>query len=199
MQIKSLRLLYVYTAITKFLEVLYVINPWNTYCVFLTRGYYLLKSLSRESYEIYSWPLVAKCRSFKYREPSHFSRNLEKMGDKFTAIYEIKKLNCMSTISRLWIPIMGKLINWYIYNFLTTRFNIILLSQVVCSLYTLLSFLMRTSCTGNIDTHLDLFTVLTFGTQFSQWSCSLIFLSSQLFSLKHLQSYFIVLHIITYL
>jgi len=111
MQIKSLRFLYVYLAITKFLEVLYVINPWNTYCVFLTRSCYLLKSLSRESYEIYSWPLGAKCRSFKYREPSHFSRNLEKMGDKFTAIYEIQKLNCMSTISRLWIPIMGKLIN----------------------------------------------------------------------------------------
>jgi len=50
------------------------------------------------------------------------------MGDKFTAIYEIQKLNCMSTLSRPWIPIMGKLINWYIYDFLTTHCNIILLS-----------------------------------------------------------------------
>jgi len=175
MQIKNLRTLYVCTAITKFLEVLCVMNPWNTHCVFVTGSCYLRKSLSRESYEIYSCHLRAKCRYFKCRAPSHFSRNLEKMGDKFAVIYEIQQLNCMSTISRLWIPIMGKLINWYIYNFLTTHFNIILPSQVVCSIYMLLIFLMRMSCTGIIDTHLNLFTVLTLGTQFSELSCSLIF------------------------
>ena len=76
----------------------------------------------------YSCPLWTKYRSLKFRGPSHLSSNLGKMGDEFTAICEIQKLNCMSIISRPWIPLMGKLINWYIYDFLTTHFNIILLS-----------------------------------------------------------------------